>query len=170
MSFIDNININNLFKRVSRSSNVKSTVPNRTSYVNLFERKDNTIPYKVGISILRDTQVSTGFDIIKYLLSSKQWILTNPNEDAEAYDFIRDMLQNMETELNTTVKQMTSAIPWGFSVHELMYDVQDGKVIVKNAIPVHIKTLQNNPFVYDDDGNLVISNRFDKDLNSIPID
>ena len=155
MSFIDNININNLFKRVSRSSNVKSTVPNRTSYVNLFERKDNTIPYKVGISILRDTQVATGFDIIKYLLSSKQWILTNPNEDAVVYDFIRDMLQNMETELNTTVKQMTSAIPWGFSVHELMYDVQDGRIIIKNAIPIHIKTLQNNPFVYDDDGNLV---------------
>ena len=155
MSFIDNININNLFKRVSRSSNVKSTVPNRTSYVNLFERKDNTIPYKVGISILRDTQVSTGFDIIKYLLSSKQWILTNPNEDVVAYDFIYDMLQNMETELNTVVKQMTSAIPWGFSVHELLYDVQDGRIIVKNAIPIHIKTLQNNPFVYDDDGNLI---------------
>ena len=155
MSFIDNININNLFKRVSRSSNVKSNAPNRAGYVTLFERKDNTVPYKVGISILRDTQVATGFDIIKYLLSSKQWILTNPNEDVVAYDFIYDMLQNMETELNTVVKQMTSAIPWGFSVHELLYDVQEGKIIVKNAIPIHIKTLQNNPFVYDDDGNLI---------------
>ena len=155
MSFIDNINVNRLFNRVSRSSNVKSTAATRAGYVSLFERKDNVIPYSKGVSILRDTQVATGFDIIKYLLSSKQWILTNPNEDAEAYDFIHDMLQNMETEINTLVKQMTSAIPWGFSVHEILYDVKDGRIIVKDAIPIHIKTLQNKPFVYDDNGDLV---------------
>ena len=155
MSFIDNINVNRLFNRVSRSSNVKSNITTRTGYVSLFERKDNVIPYSKGVSILRDTQVATGFDIIKYLLSSKQWILTNPNEDEEAYDFIHDMLQNMETELNTIVKQMTSAIPWGFSVHEILYDVKDGRIIVKDAIPIHIKTLQNKPFVYDDNGDLI---------------
>ena len=155
MSFIDNINVNRLFNRVSRSSNVKSNITTRTGYVSLFERKDNVIPYSKGVSILRDTQVATGFDIIKYLLSSKQWILTNPNEDEEAYDFIHDMLQNMETELNTIVKQMTSAIPWGFSVHEILYDVKDGRIIVKDAIPIHIKTLQYRPFVYDDNGDLV---------------
>ena len=155
MSFIDNINVNRLFNRVSRSSNVKSNLTTRAGYVSLFERKDNVIPYSKGVSILRDTQVATGFDIIKYLLSSKQWILTNPNEDEEAYDFIHDMLQNMETELNTIVKQMTSAIPWGFSVHEILYDVKDGRIIVKDAIPIHIKTLQNKPFVYDDNGDLV---------------
>lgn len=162
MSFIDNINVNRLFNRVSRSSNVKSNAATRAGYVNLFERKDNVISYKKGVSILRDTQVATGFDIIKYLLSSKQWILTNPNEDEEAYDFIHDMLQNMETELNTVVKQMTSAIPWGFSVHEILYDVKDGRIIVKDTIPIHIKTLQENPFVYNDDGDLVAIHQVSK--------
>lgn len=170
MSFIDNINVNRLFNRVSRSSNVKSNAATRAGYVNLFERKDNVIPYKKGVSILRDTQVATGFDIIKYLLSSKQWILTNPNEDEEAYDFIHDMLQNMETELNTIVKQMTSAIGWGFSVHEILYDVKDGRIIVKDAIPIHIKTLQNKPFVYDDNGDLVAIHQVSKNGEAeIPI-
>ena len=156
MSLLDNINVNRLFNRFSRSSNGKSNVTTRSMHVNLLERKDSMVPYAKGIKILRDPQVATGFDIIKYLLSSKQWILTNPNEDTtEAYDFIHYMLQNMETELNTIVKQMTSAIPWGFNVHELLYDVKDGHIIVKDAIPIHIKTLQNNPFVYDDDGELV---------------
>ena len=170
MSFIDNINVNRLFNRVSRSSNVKSNVTTRSGYVSLFERKDNVIPYKKGVSILRDTQVATGFDIIKYLLSSKQWILTNPNEDEEAYDFIHDMLQNMETELQTIVKQMTSAIPWGFSVHEILYDVKDGRIIVKDTIPIHIKTLQNKPFVYDDDGDLIAIHQESKNgIVDIPI-
>lgn len=148
-------NINQLFNRVSKSSNVKSSLTKLRSYKSLFERKDNTVSYKTGRSILRDTQVATGSEILKYLLSSKQWILTNVDEDEEVFDFIEDMLKNMNTELNTIVKQMTSAILWGFSVHELMYDVVDGRVIVSDAIPLHIKTLQSEPFTYDEDGELI---------------
>lgn len=147
--------INDLFERVSRTSNVKSGIHKYTGYTSLFNRTDNTVPYKVGKAILRDTQVSTGFEILKYLLSSKQWILTNTNEDTIIYDFVYEMLTNMDTELNTTVKQMTSAMMWGFNVHEIIYDVRDGRLICKDLVPVHIKTLQNQPFVYDDDGELV---------------
>ena len=155
MSLIDDIRTA-LNGRVSKSSSIRSTVSKYPGYTNLFNRKDNYVPYKIGVSILRDTQVSTGFEILKYLLSSKQWILTDTNEDdSTVYDFIYEMLQNTETELGTVIKQMTSAILWGFSVHELMYDVVDGRIIGKDLIPVHIRTLQVEPFVYDDDGELV---------------
>ena len=155
MSLITDIR-KDLFNRVSRNSNVRSTVSKYPTYTNLFNRKDNTVPYKIGQSILRDTQVATGFEILKYLLSSKQWILTDTNEDdSTVYDFIYNMLLGTETELNTIIKQMTSAILWGFCVHEIMYDVRDGRIVVKDLIPIHIKTLQVEPFVYDDDGELV---------------
>lgn len=149
--------INDLFQRVSRTSNVKSGTVRYNAYTSLFNRTDNTVPYKVGKAILRDTQVSTGFEIIKYLLSSKQWVLTNTNddEDTTVYDFVNEMLKSMDTELNTIVKQMTSAMMWGYCVHEIIYDVEDGKLICKDLVPIHIKTLQNHPFVYDDDGELV---------------
>ena len=101
MSFIDNIR-KDLFNRVSRSSNIKTSVVKYNSYTSLFQRNDKTVPYKVGMSILRDTQVSTGAEIIKYLLSSKQWILTDTTEEeSTVYDFIYTMLIEMETELNT---------------------------------------------------------------------
>lgn len=149
--------INDLFNRVSRTSNVKSGVAKYTPYTSLFNRNHNTVSYNVGRSILRDTQVSTGFEILKYLLSSKQWILTDPNEedDSTIYDFINEMLKGMDTELNTVVKQMCSAVMWGFNVHEIIYDVLDGRLICKDLVPIHIKTLQNQPFVYDEDGELV---------------
>ena len=148
--------INDLFNRVSRTSNVKSGVAKYTTYTSLFNRNHNNVSYNVGRSILRDTQVSTGFEILKYLLSSKQWILTDPNEDdSTIYEFINEMLKGMDTELNTVVKQMCSAVMWGFNVHEIIYDVLDGRLICKDLVPIHIKTLQNNPFVYDDDGELV---------------
>lgn len=149
-------NVNKLFNRVSRPSTVKSSPTIVKSYQSLFDRRDKTIPYEVGRSILRDTQVATGAEILKYLLSSKQWILTNTDEeDTRAYDLILEMLSNMDTELGTIVKQMTSAILWGFSVHERLYDVKDGWLIIRDLVPLHIKTLQNHPFVYDDDGELV---------------
>ena len=169
----ENINkVKRLFKRVSKTSTVQSSNYKYTPYQSLFDRNDSKIPYHIGKSILRDTQVGTGFDILKYLLSSKKWILTNVEEDdTEVYDFVNDMLQNMDTKLNVVVKQMTSAIMWGFSVHEIIFAAEDDRIIVKDIIPVHIKTLQSNPFNYDKNGELVsihqVSGMDDVD---IPID
>jgi hypothetical protein len=152
MGLLDNIE--KLFQRESHASTVGASKKKLTSYTTLFSRKDNEefISYKTGISILRDTQVSTGFEILKYLLSSKKWILTNTDEeDEEVYDFIYDMIINMDIEIQTLVKQMVNAIPWGFNVHELIFNINDdGRLVIKNAVPIHIKTLQDNPFDYDD--------------------
>lgn len=155
MAIIDTIN-KRLLKRQSKNSNINRnsiTTTNKAygSYISLFNRNDDWVDYETGKSILRDTQVGTGFDILKYLLSSKKWILTNTEEsDTEVYDFINEMLQNMTTEINTIVKQMTTGIMWGFSVHELIYTIENGRLIIKNIVPVHIKTLQNEPFLFDD--------------------
>jgi hypothetical protein len=165
-------NINQLFNRVSRTSNVKSSTTRIGSYKSLFKRDDTTVSYDIGRSILRDTQVATGSEILKFLLSSKQWILTDVDDNQEVYDFINDMLKNMTTELNTVVKQMTSAILWGFDVHEIIYDVTaENRLICSDIVPVHIKTLQDEPFVFDDDGELThIHQSYNNIDEDIPID
>ena len=155
MGLLDNIN-KRFFNRESVSSNVKTNKNHLTNRISLKPKKDQ-IPYRIGCKVLLDTQVSTGFDILKYILSSKQWVLVaNENDTLGVYDFINTMLFNMETELTEIVKQTITAIPWGFSIHELIFDLNnDGKLIVKNALPIHIKTLQNKPFTYDNNGELV---------------
>lgn len=170
MALIDNIN--KLFKRESVSSNVgvnKNRLSNRIS----LNSNENRITYDLGMKILQDTQVATGFDILKYLLSSKQWVLiANENDtNGEVYDFISNMLFNMETELNEVVKQQITAMLWGFSIHELIFDIDpDGRLYLKNTIPLHIKTLQNEPFTYDDHGELVsIHQEHDGKKVDIPI-
>lgn len=163
MSVISQINniSNQLFTRKSKVSTIGTITKKVKGYISLLNRKDNgkNVSYDIGLGILRDTQVATGFDILKYLLSSKSWILTNPEEDdSEVYDFIYDMLTNMKIEINTLVKQMTPAIMWGFNVHELIFDVNDeGKLIITNIVPVHIKTLQKDPFTYDNDNGELVS-------------
>lgn len=160
MGLLNNIG-NRIFNRESKTSTVGASNTKLKGYNSLFSRKDtdNLVPYKLGMDILRDTQVATGFDILKYLLSSKKWILTNTEDDeGEVYDFIQDMLTAMGIEINTLVKQMTPAIMWGFNVHELLFDVnEDGRLVVTNAVPIHIKTLQDKPFTYDPDTGELIS-------------
>lgn len=175
MSILNDIgNLSNqLLKRASKVSTIGTINKKLKGYISLFNRDDNGKPvsYKTGLSILRDTQVATGFDILKYLLSSKKWILTNTEEDSEVYDFIKDMLDNMKIEINTLVKQMTPAIMWGFNVHELIFDVnEDGKLVITDIVPIHIKTLQKDPFTYDrDTGELVsIHQTVDKYAIDIP--
>ena len=155
MGLIDNVK--NLFKRESVSSNIGTRKPSLKTRISLRTGK-NKMSYELGMKILGDSQVATGFDILKYLLSSKQWMLVaNENDtDNQVYDFINDMLFNMETELTEIVKQEVTAIPWGYCVHELIFDLNEqGQIYLKNALPLHIKTLQNEPFVYDDNGDLV---------------
>lgn len=175
MSILTDIS-NNILKRVSRNSTVGTIRHKLKGYISLFNRNDVTdtrIDYRTGMSILRDTQVGTGFDILKYILSSKKWILTNPDEEnTEIYDVIYDMLTNMNVDMTTIVKQMVSAIMWGFNVHEQLYTVRNGYIVVSGTVPVHIKTLQNDPFIYDKDtGDLIaICQTVDKTEIEIPID
>ena len=170
MGLIDNVK--NLFKRESVSSNIgvnKQGLKNRIS----LKTNRNHMSYKLGMQIMQDTQVSTGFDILKYLLSSKQWVLIANENDADniVYDFISNMLFNLDTEVQEIVKQSVTAVPWGFSVHEMIFDLtEDGKIYLKRTIPLHIKTLQNEPFVYDDNGDLVaIYQEYDHEDATIPI-
>ena len=146
-----------LLTRKSFTSNIGFARKKKQNRIKL-SKDDDFVDYETGLLILKDTQVATGFDILKYVLSSKQWVLVaNENDkDNTIYDFINNMLLNMQTELNEIVKQQITAVLWGYCVHEKIYDVDsDGKLIIKNIVPIHIKTLQNEPFTYDKKGELV---------------
>ena len=172
MAIIDSLkNIGKkLFKRESINSNKNRS--NNKPINNRISLKCNNdyVDYETGKKILRDTQVSTGFDILKYVLSSKQWVLVANDKDTDntVFDFINNMLFNMETELNEIVKQQITAIPWGHCEHEIIYDIDaDGKLYVRNILSIHIKTLQNEPFVYNNDGELT---HIHQEWNKIDVD
>ena len=130
------------------------------------------IRYKTGMEILNDVTVSMCYDVLKYLLSSKQWVLiANENDDQGVYDFINEMLFNMDTELTEVVKRMIEACLWGYHVEEMIFNInQNGRLVWKDSVSVSIKTLQNQPFVYDDDGELIaIHQQYDHAEVDIPI-
>ena len=104
MSLIDNVK--NLFKRESVSSNIGVNSRGLKNRLSLKTNKKR-MSYKLGMQIMQDPQVATGFDILKYLLSSKQWVLIANENDTDniVFDFINNMLFNLDTEVNEIVKQ-----------------------------------------------------------------
>ena len=172
MSIIDNIK--NLFKKETISTNVSTKANNKSLWHRLsLGDSEQRLEYKQGKRILEDLTVTMSYDILKYILSSKQYMLiANTNDtDNTVSDFIEDMLFNMETELNEIVKRQIEALPWGFHLEEQIYDMNsDGKIVLTNCIPLDLKTLQDDPFTYDDDGELVsIHQEYDGDSADIPI-
>ena len=162
---------NKLFKR-----DAINPVPSHNRYkLNRFSfgTRNRVLNYRTGVKILNDITVAMSYDALKYLLSSKQWVLVaNDNDtDDEIYNFIHDMLFNMDTEVNEVVKRMIEALVWGFHVEEQLFEINDdGKLVIKDIIPVSIKTLQNEPFTYDDDGNLIsIHQLYEQEEVEIPI-
>lgn len=155
-----------LFRKQSYNSQVTTSKSKVLNKIQLPKQLD----YETSKIILDDTQVIVGFDILKYLLSSKKW--TVKGEDTEKTDFITEMFENMNIKLNDVIKNMLTGILYGFSVQELLFDVNaDGNIVVTDIVPVHIKTLQNNPLVFNDNGELIaIHQNWDEYEVDIPID
>lgn len=157
---------NRLFRK--QSYNSQEATGRKKNVLNKIKLKDK-LDYETSKIILNDTQVIVGFDILKYLLSSKKW--TVKGEDTEKTNFITDMFENMDIKLNDVIKNMLTGVLYGFSVQELLFDVNsEGKIVIKDIVPVHIKTLQNEPLVFNNNGDLIaIHQEWEEHEVDIPI-
>ena len=151
---------NNLRKRLSYSSNDNNYYSNQYgAYDSLRHRHEGRFSYWEYKKILEDTQVNVAIDVLQRFLLSKNYILTSNSDDPEdvmIYEFIQEMLDNMHTPFSKVRKDLYSSITYGFACLEKMYDInQDGRIILTGMYGIHMKTLQNDPFVTDGNGELI---------------
>lgn len=143
-------------------------------YIRLADRHTNNLSYREYKNIMKDVQVKVGLEILKYFLISKNYTLTSNSDeeqDVEITEFIQESLDNMETPFRDVIKNILTAIRYGYSVQEKVYTVNnDNQITIKGIYPVHIKTLQNDPFIQDDKGELTgIHQESDYGTVDIPI-
>lgn len=174
MGFLDTVK--KLFKRDSFNTNSQEFGAARNhsvlrNKISINPRKQ-VIDYKEAEYVLSDPIVHQAFYYMSYILSSKQWsLVADPNdENNERLEFITEMLNNMDREINDIVQEILLGVMFGFNCHEIIYTTKDDKVIVKNLVPIDPKTLMN-PFNYDDNGDLVsIHQEYGSEAADIPID
>ena len=145
-------------QKQSKHSNVATSNNRGYSYDYLFNRNTKNLSYRTYQNIMKDTQGKVGLEILKYFLISKNYTLTSNSDDPldiEITEFIQDTLDNMEIPFREVVKNILTAIRYGYSVQEKVYKLNvDGKIGIKAIYPVHIKTLQKNPFIRDNTGEI----------------
>ena len=162
MGLLNNIK-SSLQKRLSYNSNT----PNRTqntygtgAYEDLLRfRHEGKYSYQEYQEILNDTQVGVAMYILQSFLLSKDYTITSASddpEDVETKEFIEDMFENMSIPFRKVRKDLYSSLIYGFSVLEKTYKINnDNRIVLDELYGIHMKTLQNNPFIRDDYGNLI---------------
>jgi hypothetical protein len=168
-----------LFKRISTNPDNQNN-PIGSNYLDMiYERDYKKIRHyrdyremmqdpqvKVGLSILnmffmsRELKITPAPDDQELLDAAKQSGIPTPNQ--EASDFIKDQLtQEMITPLRNVRKNIYTALPYGFSASECVYQLTpDGKIGIQGFYPIHRKTLDHKlAFEFDDNGNLEFLNQ-----------
>jgi len=157
-NIVSNLTRKQSYNSGDETSTTASASGKYKAYTRLVNRQTHNLTYKQYRDIMKDPQVKVGLEILKYFLISKNYVLTSNSDDEqdiEITNFIQESLDNMETPFRDVIKNILTAIRYGYSVQEKVYTLNaDSKITIKGLYPIHIKTLQNEPFIRDDKGEL----------------
>ena len=155
-----------MLKKVSYSSNNISNYNSNAYGTGTYDSVDDLLKEHQGRysyheyqKIMEDTQVGVAIDILISFLLSKNYIITSNSDnelDMEAAKFITDMFDNMSTPFRKVRRDMYTSIPYGFAALEKVYTIDnEGRIAIDSIHGIHMKTLQNNPFIKDENGELI---------------
>lgn len=137
-----------------------SRAPDSTWFKGMFNTTYNKdkLDYRDYDSMLEDPQIKAANDIIEYFLLSKPWHVKPASEDSidiEIAEFVEDTLKHMDTPMRQIRKNTYTDRIYGYSVSELLFDYDSGnnKIVLRDIIPIHIKTLKDC-FKTDEFGNV----------------
>jgi hypothetical protein len=144
-----------LFNKKNSSTNILDN-NNVFSRYSRFEKINPNVSYKESLEILDDDQVKVAYLIFTHILCSKKYNLSSPDDNTEVLDFIDNMFKDMKIEVIDIVKYILTGVLYGFSANELMFNVnEEQKLVIQNVIPINQSTLENKPFNFDDNGDVV---------------
>lgn len=111
-----------------------------------YEMKDqeDINPDQFGIDVwdkmLTDGQVKSGLDMIKLSVTSRGFTLTGTSDETREYaEFITQMLESLDGNLEDNIIEMLTALEYGYSVTEKVIEQREGKYVLKK-----LKTLNPN--------------------------
>lgn len=116
------------------------------------------LDYQDYDEMLRDPQIKTGVGFLTTALLSKRYYITpasESDEDKEVAEFIERELENMQIPMRRVRKDLYTAIPYGYSVGELVFQLRemDNKITITKIKAIPIDTLQDC-FKYDKYGDV----------------
>lgn len=126
-------------------------------FVNLLYQDDG-LGYEDYDKMLMDPQIKSGYELIRMFLLSRKLIVNPASDDEEAVEIagqLQDMLDHMKYPMRKVRNDMYSALIYGYSVGEVLWEADEENNIINMARirPIPIETLENC-FRYDDNGDV----------------
>jgi len=121
-------------------------------------KQTGDLTFKEYDKMMQDSQIKAGYELIRMFLLTRKLIITPASDDPkdkEIADAIEDMFNNMDYPLRKVRNDIYSALPYGYSVGEIIWKYNEDTDLteLKRIRPIPISTLQNC-FSYDENGDL----------------
>ena len=162
---------NRFVKKLSYNPNTDQE-KSRNKY-DLFSVQKKGMDYYTAKELVKDTQVKIGLAAIKLFLLSRKLVFTSASdseEDIIARDYIESMFNDMDGSLRGVRSDLYTALQYGYSVAEVLYEIKDNNLRIKKIVPVHRSTINHGEvFNYDKDGELDYILQIDNEENEIKL-
>jgi hypothetical protein len=117
--------------------------------------------------MLKDSQIKSGYELIRMFLQSRKMMVTPADDTPEAQEIAEELektLDGMDYPMRKVRNDLYSAIVYGFSVGEFVWSKEPDseQISIKRIRPIPTFTL-DDPFEYDEDGNLKTITQKDPD-------
>lgn len=99
--------------------------------------------------MLKDGQVKAGLDMIKLSATARGFTVTGDDPETKKYaDFINENFELLQGNLEDTIAEMLSALEYGFSCTEKVFEYRSGKIMLKKlkVLDPHTVTVKTNKF------------------------
>ena len=126
-------------------------------FANLIYRRDG-LCYEDYDKMLQDPQIKSGYELIRMFLLSRKLVVIPSDDTPESKKIaedLEDMLGHMAYPMRKVRNDMYSALIYGYSVGEVLWEAaDDGSMIqMKRIRPIPIDTIEDC-FIYDDKGDV----------------
>ena len=117
--------------------------------------QDEKLTYEDYDKMLKDPQIKSGYELIRMFLLSRDLVITpagDTPEDDQIADDLQCMIDRMDYPMRKVRNDIYSAIVYGYSVSEIVWEAEEDSKAVRIARirPIPIDTLPD-PFDYDED-------------------
>jgi len=93
--------------------------------------------------MLKDGQVKAGLDMIKLSATSKGFVVAGDDAESKRYaDFINANLELIQGNIEDTLGEMLSALEYGYSCTEKVFEYKEGKIHLKKLKVLHPETIR----------------------------
>ncbi|AGE61003.1 hypothetical protein FINN_10 [Bacillus phage Finn] len=117
---------NSMFKEIALMKDTTGELPDQEDF------NPTDFSLEVYDKMMTDGQVKSAIDMIKLSATAKGFTVTGDDEETKKYaDFINENFEMIRGNMEDVIKEIMTALEYGYSCTEKVFEYKDGKIMLK---------------------------------------